>query len=115
MKTSYYVLTHVICNFYFSRKPFTWWNSRVNEPLIFKILDRVVVNDSLLRFMATLNYKHLAMRGSDHALLLLTCGEGIIPIAKPLNFLNFWTKREDFKNVVQHIGWLKIKMIFLFD
>ncbi|XP_019237102.1 PREDICTED: uncharacterized protein LOC109217316 [Nicotiana attenuata] len=51
--------------------PFTWWNGR-------SMLTR-----------------------SDHAPLLITCGEQTTNFVKPFRFLNFWTKHATFMDVVR--------------
>ncbi|XP_060182193.1 uncharacterized protein LOC132611846 [Lycium barbarum] len=46
---------------------YTWWNGRVEEARIFKILDRMVCNDKLLDVMPTMKVTHLIKKGSDHS------------------------------------------------
>ncbi|XP_075084937.1 uncharacterized protein LOC142168177 [Nicotiana tabacum] len=50
----------------------------------------------------TLNaLEHQIRIGSDHAPLLLSCGEQASQFVKLFKFLNFWTKHENFKEVVR--------------
>ncbi|XP_019256398.1 PREDICTED: uncharacterized protein LOC109234797 [Nicotiana attenuata] len=43
--------------------------------------------------------------GSDHAPLLMSCGEEAMKFVKPFKFLNFWTKHEAFLEVVKQ-NWI---------
>ncbi|XP_019228674.1 PREDICTED: uncharacterized protein LOC109209791 [Nicotiana attenuata] len=55
--------------------PFTWWNGRPNAQCIFKRLDRIFVNLPFQNMLPTIEVEHLIRTGSDHAPLLMTCGE----------------------------------------
>nr|XP_016459868.1 PREDICTED: uncharacterized protein LOC107783415 [Nicotiana tabacum] len=81
--------------------PFTWWNGRSNAECIFKRLDRIFVNFPFQNMMPTIEVEHLIRTRSDHALLLMTCGEQAINFVKPFRFLKFWTKHATFMEVVR--------------
>ncbi|XP_070032069.1 uncharacterized protein [Nicotiana tomentosiformis] len=51
--------------------------------------------------LPTIEVEHLIRTGSDHAPLLMTCGEQITNFVKPFRFLNFWTKHTAFMDVVR--------------
>nr|XP_016499173.1 PREDICTED: uncharacterized protein LOC107817811 [Nicotiana tabacum] len=55
--------------------PFAWWNGKSNAMCIFKILDRIFVNLTFQNMLPTIEVEHIIRTGSDHALLLMTCGE----------------------------------------
>lgn len=59
----------------FKGSPFTWWNSIANSECIFKRLDRVFVNLPFQNLFSTTEIEHLIRTGSDHAPLLMSCGE----------------------------------------
>lgn len=52
-----------------------------------------------MNFKIGLIIQHLSRTGSDHAFMLLKCGEK--NKCKPFTFLNFWTEHESFKQVVR--------------
>ncbi|XP_070049169.1 uncharacterized protein [Nicotiana tomentosiformis] len=81
--------------------PFTWWNGRPNAECIFKRLDRIFVNFPFQNMMPTIEVEHLIRTRSDHALLLMTCGEQATNFVKPFRFLKFWTKHAIFMEVVR--------------
>lgn len=45
--------------------------------------------------------EYLIRTGSDHASLLMTCGEQTTRFVKPFRLLNFWTKHATFKEVMR--------------
>ncbi|XP_019242028.1 PREDICTED: uncharacterized protein LOC109222078, partial [Nicotiana attenuata] len=81
--------------------PFTWWNGRSNAACIFKILDIIFVSLPFHNMFPTIEVEHLIRTGSDHAPLLMTCGEQTTNFVKPFRFLNFWTKHATFMDVVR--------------
>ncbi|XP_070017310.1 uncharacterized protein [Nicotiana sylvestris] len=81
--------------------PFTWWNGRPNAECIFKRLDRIFVNMQFQSMLPTIEVEHLIRTGSDHAPLLMTCGEQTSNFIKPFRFLNFWTEHATFMEVVR--------------
>ncbi|XP_016488047.2 uncharacterized protein LOC107808078 [Nicotiana tabacum] len=80
--------------------PFTWWNGRPNEECIFKCLNIFFVNLPFQSLFPNIEVEHLIRTGSDHAPLLMSCGEEAMQFVKPFKFLNFWTKHETFIEVV---------------
>ncbi|XP_070046818.1 uncharacterized protein [Nicotiana tomentosiformis] len=59
------------------------------------------VNSSGLFDLGYKGIEHLIRTGSDHAPLLMSCVELMSNYIKPFKFLNFWTKHENFKEVVR--------------
>lgn len=53
----------------------------------------------------TIEVEHLIRTGSDHAPLLMSCGEEAVKFVKPFKFLNFWANHETFMEVVRK-NWL---------
>ncbi|XP_075103657.1 uncharacterized protein LOC142178231 [Nicotiana tabacum] len=80
---------------------FIWCNMRSNAECIFKRLDRIFVNLPFQNMRSTIEVEHLIRTGSDHAPLLITCGEQTTSFVKPFRFLNFWTKHATFNEVVR--------------
>nr|XP_009760649.1 PREDICTED: uncharacterized protein LOC104212974 [Nicotiana sylvestris] len=67
----------------YKRSPFTWWNGRSNVACIFKRLDKIFANLPFQNILPTIEVEHLIRTGSDHGLLLMTCGEQITNFVKP--------------------------------
>ncbi|XP_070032463.1 uncharacterized protein [Nicotiana tomentosiformis] len=84
--------------------PFTWWNGRPNAECMFKRLDRIFVNLPFQTVLPTIEVEHQIRIGSDHAPLLLSCGEQASQFVKLFKFLNFWTKHENFKESKETYG-----------
>ncbi|XP_075084859.1 uncharacterized protein LOC142168098 [Nicotiana tabacum] len=61
----------------------------------------IFVNLPFQNMLPTIEVEHLIRTGSDHAPLLMTCGEQITNFVKPFRFLNFWTKHTAFMDVVR--------------
>lgn len=78
-----------LVNVNFKRSPFTWWNGRIDNDCIFKRLDKLLVNHNFLSSFASKELEHLARIGSDHAPLLISCGNQSSTLRKPFRFLNF--------------------------
>ncbi|XP_059310107.1 uncharacterized protein LOC132061280 [Lycium ferocissimum] len=55
--------------------PFTWWNGRAANDCIFKRLDRMLYNELFQDWFGNFEVERLSRIGSDHAPLLLTCGD----------------------------------------
>ncbi|XP_070031969.1 uncharacterized protein [Nicotiana tomentosiformis] len=92
------------CNLFnlgFKGSIFTWWNKRADEDCIFKRLDRCLDNVEFQQTFPGLEVIHLSKIGSDHSPILLKCDIEAVPVKKPFKFLNFWVKRESFKEVVR--------------
>ncbi|XP_075076572.1 uncharacterized protein LOC107832616 [Nicotiana tabacum] len=53
----------------------------------------------LPNMLPTIEVEHLIRTGSDHAPLLMTCGEQTTNFVKPFRFLNFWTKHATFMDM----------------
>uniref|UniRef100_A0A1U7Y9B7 Uncharacterized protein LOC104245743 n=1 Tax=Nicotiana sylvestris TaxID=4096 RepID=A0A1U7Y9B7_NICSY len=71
----------------FKGSPFTWWNGRPNEECIFKRLDRIMVNMPFQTLFPTIEIEHLIRTGSDHAPLLLSCGDESLKCSKAEDFI----------------------------
>ncbi|XP_070031995.1 uncharacterized protein [Nicotiana tomentosiformis] len=80
--------------------PYTWWNGRPNSECIFKRLDIIFVNLPFQNILPSIEVEHLIRTDSDHAPLLMTCGEHTTNFVKPFRFLNLWTKHATFMDVV---------------
>ncbi|XP_075091658.1 uncharacterized protein LOC142171853 [Nicotiana tabacum] len=81
---------------------FTWWNGRPNAECVFNRLDRILVNLPFQNLFPTIEVEHLIVTGSNHAHLLMSCGEQMANYIKPFKFLNFWTyKHENFKEFMR--------------
>ncbi|XP_060183338.1 uncharacterized protein LOC132613336 [Lycium barbarum] len=65
----------------------------------------MIANSKLQDWFAHMEVQHLSRTGSDHALLLLTCGESSQHIRKPFRFLKLWTEHESFLEVVNQ-AWI---------
>ena len=78
---------------------FTWFNHQ-GEGFLTRKLDRVLINDKWLSFLAQSTVEFLPPGVSDHcpALVRLT-QQGCSP-PKPFKVFNFWTKHPDFLNTV---------------
>ncbi|XP_070031030.1 uncharacterized protein [Nicotiana tomentosiformis] len=61
----------------------------------------LVGGDFNVNMLPTIEVEHLIRTGSDHAPLLMTCGEQTTNFVKPFRFLNFWTKHATFMDVVR--------------
>ncbi|XP_009624636.1 uncharacterized protein [Nicotiana tomentosiformis] len=81
--------------------PFTWWNRRPNAQCIFKRLDMIFVNLPFQNLFSDIDVEHLIRTGSDHAHLLMSCGDNARQFMKPFKFLNFWSKHDTFKEVIR--------------
>ncbi|XP_059288975.1 uncharacterized protein LOC132042454 [Lycium ferocissimum] len=81
--------------------PFTWWNGRAANDCIFKRLDRMLHNELFQDWFGNLEVEHLSRTGSDHAPLLLTCGDQVQNYFKPFRFLKFWVEHESFLDLVR--------------
>ncbi|XP_019230803.1 PREDICTED: uncharacterized protein LOC109211692 [Nicotiana attenuata] len=73
----------------------------MGDACIFKRLDRIFVNLPFQNMLPTIEVEHLIRTGSDHAPLLMTCGEQTTNFVKPFRVLNFWTKHATFMDVVR--------------
>ncbi|WMV18188.1 hypothetical protein MTR67_011573 [Solanum verrucosum] len=85
----------------FSGSKYTWWNGRIEEACIFKRLDRILVNHEFLEVFPASEVQHLIRQGSDHAPLHMSCNTDEVPINKPFRFMNFWSKHQQFKKIVE--------------
>lgn len=60
-----------------------------------------MTNQLMVDDMGQVELEHLSRTGSDHAPLLLSCRPKTEQIHKSFRLLNFWTKKEDFKELVR--------------
>ncbi|XP_075101068.1 uncharacterized protein LOC142176735 [Nicotiana tabacum] len=63
--------------------PFTWWNGRPNAECIFNRLERVFINLPFQTLFSSTKVEHHIRTGSNHAPLLMSCGDQTMQIAKP--------------------------------
>ncbi|XP_059313895.1 uncharacterized protein LOC132064801 [Lycium ferocissimum] len=90
----------------FKWSPFTWWNGRGANDCIFKRLDRMFHNELFQNWFGNLEVEHLSRTGSDHAPLLLTCGDQTYSLSK-------WSKDtfgDIFKQLIIREDIVKIKV-----
>ncbi|XP_059306421.1 uncharacterized protein LOC132057846 [Lycium ferocissimum] len=95
----------------FKGSPFTWWNGRATNDCIFKRLDTIEHNDSFQNWFGHLEVEHLLRTGSDHAPLLLSCGDQL-KLKKLKVALSKWSKvtfNDIFKQLVIREDIVKIK------
>ncbi|XP_060210656.1 uncharacterized protein LOC132637608 [Lycium barbarum] len=85
----------------FKGSTFTWWNGRAANDCIFKRLDRIVHNDTFQNWFGHLEVEHLSRTGSDHAPLLVSCGDQVKFFIKPFRFLKFWVEHDTFLDFVK--------------
>ncbi|XP_060210576.1 uncharacterized protein LOC132637514 [Lycium barbarum] len=85
----------------FKGSPFTWWNGSAANDCIFKRLDRIVHNDTFQNWFGHLEVEHLSRTGSDHASLLVSCGDQVEKFIKPFRFLKFWVEHDTFLDFVK--------------
>ncbi|XP_059289054.1 uncharacterized protein LOC132042545 [Lycium ferocissimum] len=85
----------------FKGSPFTWWNGRAANDCIFKRLDRVVHNHSFQNWFRHLEVEHLSRTGSDHAPLLLSCGDQVENFIKPFRFFKFLVEHDTFLDFIK--------------
>ncbi|XP_060181254.1 uncharacterized protein LOC132610870 [Lycium barbarum] len=80
----------------FKGSPFTWWNGRAANYCIFKRLDRMLHNELFQDWFGNLKVEYLSRTGSDHAPLLLTCGDQEEELSEDV-FLSFKLKLKKVK------------------
>ncbi|XP_070039777.1 uncharacterized protein [Nicotiana tomentosiformis] len=61
----------------------------------------IFVNLPFQDMLTSIEVEHLIRTGSDHAPLLMTCGDQTLNFVKPFRVLNFWTKHATFMDVVR--------------
>ncbi|XP_059291733.1 uncharacterized protein LOC132045207 [Lycium ferocissimum] len=94
---------------------FTWWNGRAGRDCIFKRLDRMLTNSKLQDWFGHMEVEHLSRTGSDHAPLLLTCGNSSQHLSL---FLSEWSKAtfgDIFKQLVVREDIVRVKEQFFED
>ncbi|KAH0696829.1 hypothetical protein KY289_014311 [Solanum tuberosum] len=96
-----FISRNALSEVHFSGSKYTWWNSRIEEACIFKRLDRILVNQEFLDVFPASEVHHLIRQGSDHAPLHLSCNSVEVPIIKPFRFMNFWSRHQQFKKIVE--------------
>ena len=86
----------------YNGQPYTWCNHRNNGDMIWKRLDRGMVNDKWLDIMPHTNVTHLPSVGSDHSPLLLEMIDHKDTVIKYFKFLNYWTENDTFLHTVEN-------------
>ncbi|XP_019236540.1 PREDICTED: uncharacterized protein LOC109216799 [Nicotiana attenuata] len=82
---------------------YTWSNGRGPGSIIWKRLDRGMVNDNWLISFPNTTISHLASTGSDHNLLIMEMNVRQDTSKKYFKFLNCWVENEGFIPMVQEI------------
>ncbi|XP_027169490.1 uncharacterized protein LOC113769223 [Coffea eugenioides] len=85
----------------FSGSQFTWCNNRWGRAMVWKCLDRVLVNQDWLSLGVNTTVAHLNRVASDHSPLLLSCSLAMGGAPKSFRFLDVWRSHADFHNVVR--------------
>ncbi|XP_027170444.1 uncharacterized protein LOC113770234 [Coffea eugenioides] len=85
----------------FSGSPFTWCNNRGGMARIWKRLDRMLVNQTAVLSGAQFQVQHLGREPSDHAPLLMSSSTRLDNKPKPFRFLNVWTTKPGFLDVIR--------------
>ncbi|OIT19367.1 hypothetical protein A4A49_42072, partial [Nicotiana attenuata] len=81
----------------------TWSNGRGPCSIVWKRLDRGLVNDSWLASNPATTITHLASVGSDHSPLLMELNVRTNNSIKYFKFLNCWTENDSFLPLVQEV------------
>ncbi|VFQ76036.1 unnamed protein product [Cuscuta campestris] len=78
---------------------FTWSGGRRNG-MVFRRLDRVLINEAMMQYFDDIFVKHLSKATSDHKPLLLSCSKENNRSPKPFRFIDAWTNHPSFIKVV---------------
>ncbi|VFR00985.1 unnamed protein product [Cuscuta campestris] len=78
---------------------FTWSGGRRNG-MVFRRLDRALVNETILQYFDDICVKHLSKSTSDHKPVLLTCFKEELGGPKPFRFIDSWALHPSFLKVV---------------
>ncbi|XP_060200074.1 uncharacterized protein LOC132628293 [Lycium barbarum] len=84
-----------------SGNTFTWCNERKEEEIIWKRLDKMIANDEIGAMFPSISVQHLARVSSDHCPLLINLQDQNVNNIKYFKFLNFWTEKDDFQDLVK--------------
>nr|XP_009595999.1 uncharacterized protein LOC104091923 [Nicotiana tomentosiformis] len=82
---------------------YTWSNGSGICSIVWKRLDRGLVNDNWLSIFPATTITHLASTGSDHSPLLMEINVRQDSIKKYFRFLNCWVKNKSFMPLVQEV------------
>ncbi|XP_070041492.1 uncharacterized protein [Nicotiana tomentosiformis] len=82
---------------------YTWSNGRGQGSIVWKRLDRGLVNDQWLSAFPSTSVSHLASTGSDHNPILMKINIRHDTRNKYFRFLNFWVDNVNFKPFVKDI------------
>ncbi|KAG5577842.1 hypothetical protein H5410_057976 [Solanum commersonii] len=86
----------------YKMSPFTWWNGRIDDQCLFKRLDRYMMNQAGIGYFGLVKAEHLARTGSDHAPMLLTCGQKINAARRTFRFLKLKHKMKKSKTALSN-------------
>ncbi|WMV23959.1 hypothetical protein MTR67_017344 [Solanum verrucosum] len=89
---------------------FTWTNGRRLSKRILIKLVRVTYFDKWSRSFQMVKVRHLPRTGSDHRMLLMTCGTIDPPKVKYFKFLSFWIDQNYFIDTVKESWQNEIKV-----
>ncbi|KAG5576483.1 hypothetical protein H5410_056617 [Solanum commersonii] len=81
--------------------PFTWCNQRAAQVIVWKRLDRSMVNDKWLEVMPQTTIEHLSSVGFDHSPLLIEMVRKTGSHTKYFKFLHRWVDNKNFLETVQ--------------
>ncbi|XP_071928156.1 uncharacterized protein [Coffea arabica] len=85
----------------FSGFRYTWCNNRQGMARVWRRLDRLLLNSAAMRMESDFIVQHLGRDSSDHAPLLLSAVTRLDGKPSPFRFLNVWTIKPDFLDVVK--------------
>nr|XP_027088662.1 uncharacterized protein LOC113710011 [Coffea arabica] len=85
----------------FSGSRYIWCNNRQGLARVWKRLDRFLLNSAAMRMENAFIVQHMGRDPSDHAPLLLSAVTRLDGKPMPLRFLNVWTTKPDFLDVIK--------------
>ncbi|XP_071924697.1 uncharacterized protein [Coffea arabica] len=85
----------------YSGSRYTWCNNRQGMARVWKRLDRMLINSAAMRMGSEFTVQHLGRDPSDHAPLLLSAVTRLDGKPSPFRFLNVWTTKSGFMDVVR--------------
>nr|XP_027066014.1 uncharacterized protein LOC113691883 [Coffea arabica] len=85
----------------FSGSRYTWCNNRQGMARVWRRLDRLLINSAAMRMESDFTVRHLGKDPSDHAPLLLSAVTRLDGKPLPFHFLNVWTTKPGFLDVVK--------------
>ncbi|XP_027183870.1 uncharacterized protein LOC113782162 [Coffea eugenioides] len=85
----------------FSGSRYNWCNNRQGMARVWRRLDRLLINSAAMRMECDFTVRHLGRDPSDHEPLLLSAVTRLDGKPSPFRFLNVWTTKPGFLDVVK--------------